>query len=82
MKSSFTSLIPALVTKLRDFISVPVPDIDVEVLSLRVPSLWSDESSTVELSVLPSGMSVMILVAPVALPVPENVIVVSESLWK
>ena len=63
------------VTNLRDVIDVPVPVIDVGDSSLRVPSLLSDEP-TLELST----NSVMIPVAPVALPMPENVSVVGESL--
>ena len=67
------------VTNLRDVIDVPVPVIDVGDLSLRVPSLLSDEP-TLELSGILSTNSVMIPVAPVALPMPENVSVVGESL--
>ena len=58
---------------------LPVPIIDVGDSSLRVPSLLSDEP-TLELSGILSTNSVMIPVAPVALPMPENVSVVGESL--
>ena len=68
-----------IVTNLRHAIGVPVPVVDVGDLSLRVPSLLSDEP-TLELSRLLSTNSVMIPVAPVALPSPENVTVVGESL--
>ena len=47
--------------------------------SLDVPSLLSDEP-TLELSGILSTNSVMIPVAPVALPMPGNVSVVGESL--
>ena len=67
------------VTNLRDVIDVPVPVIDVGDSSLRVSSLLSDEL-TLELSGILSTNSVMIPVAPVALPMPENVSVVGESL--
>ena len=67
------------VTNLRDVIDVPVPVIDVEDSSLRVPSLLSDESTLV-LSGILSTNSVMIPIAPVALPMPENVSIVGESL--
>ena len=60
------------VTNLRDVIDVPVPAIDVGDSSLRVPSLLSDES-TLELSGILSTNPVIIPVAPVALPMPENV---------
>ena len=60
------------VTNLRDVIDVPVPVIDVGDSSLRVHSLLSDES-TLELSGILSTNSVIIPVAPVALPMPENV---------
>ena len=52
-----------------DVIDVPVPVVDVGDSSLRVPSLFSDESPTVQLSGLQSGTSVMFLVVYVALPV-------------
>ena len=61
------------VTNLRDVIDVPLPVVDVGDSSLRVPSLLSD-GSTQELSGL------LIPVAPVALPMPENVSVVGKSL--
>ena len=64
-----------IVTNLRDVIDVPVPVIDVGDSSLRVPSLLSDEL-TLELSGILSANSVIIPVAPVALPMPENVSVV------
>ena len=67
------------VTNLRDVIDVPVHVIDVGDSSLRVPSLLGDEP-TMELSEILSTNSVMIPVAPVALPMPENVSVVGESL--
>ena len=67
------------VTNLRDVIDVPVPVIDVGDSSLRAPSLLSDES-TLELSGILSTKSVMIPVAPVALPMPANVSVVGENL--
>ena len=67
------------VTNLRDVIDVPVPVIDAGDSSLRVPSLLSDEP-TLELSGILSTNSVMIPVAPVALPLPENVSVVGGSL--
>ena len=67
------------VTNLRDVIDIPVPVIDVGDSSLRVPSLLSDEP-TVELSGILSTNSVMIPVAPVALPMPNNVSVVGENL--
>ena len=67
------------VTNLRDVIDVPVPVIDVGDSSLRVPSLFSDEP-TLELSGILSTNSVMIPVAPVVLPMPENVSLVGESL--
>ena len=67
------------VTSLRDVIDVPVPVVDVGDSSLRVPSLLSDEP-TLELSGILSLNSVMIPVAPVALPMPENISVVRESL--
>ena len=70
---------PNNVTNLRDVIDVPVPVIDVGYSSLRVPSHLSDEP-TLELSGVLSTNSVMIPVAPVALPTPENVSVVGESL--
>ena len=60
-------------------IDVPVPVIDVGDSSLRVPSLSSDEP-TLESSGILSTYSVMIPVAPVALPMPEIVSVVGESL--
>ena len=60
------------VTNLRDVIDVPVPVIDVGDSSLRVPSFLSDEP-TLELSGILGTNSVMIPVAPVALPMPENV---------
>ena len=63
------------VTNLCDVIDIPVPAIDVGDSSLRVPSLLSDEP-TLELSGILSTNSV----APVALPMPENVSVVGESL--
>ena len=66
-------------TNLRDVIDVPVPIIDAGDSSLRVPSLLSDEP-TLELSGILSTNSVMIPVAPVALPMPGNVSVVGESL--
>ena len=67
------------VTNLRDVIDVPVPVIDVGDSSPRVPSLLSDEP-TLELSGILSTNSVMIPVVTVALPMPENVSVVGESL--
>ena len=63
---------PINVTNLRDVIDVPVPVIDVGDSSLRVPSLLSDEP-TLEFSGILCTNSVMIPVAPVALPMPENV---------
>ena len=66
---------PNIVTNLRDVIDVHVPVIDVGDSSLRVPSLLNDEP-TLELSGILSTNSVMIPVAPVALPVSA----VSESL--
>ena len=69
----------SIVTNLRDVIDVPVPVVDVGDSSLGVPSLSSDEP-IVELSGILSVNSVMIPVAPVALPLPENVSVVGESL--
>ena len=62
--------------------SVPVPIIDVRDSSLRVPSLLSEKSPTLELSDLPSRTSAIFSVAPVALPVPENVIVVGVALYQ
>ena len=67
------------VTNLRDVIDVPVPVIDVGDSSLRMPSLLSDEP-TLELIGILSPNSVMIPVAPVALPMPEHVSVVGDSL--
>ena len=67
------------VNNLRDVIDVPVPVIDVGDSSLCVPSLLSDEP-TLELSGILSTNSVMIPVAPVALPMPEHVSVAGESL--
>ena len=66
------------ITNLHDVIDVPVPVIDVGDSSVRVPSLLSDEP-TLELSGILSTNSVMIPVAPVALPMPANVSVVGES---
>ena len=60
------------VSNLRDVIDVPVPVIDVGDSSLRVPSLLSDEP-TLELNGILSAKSEIIPVAPVALPMPENV---------
>ena len=60
-----------IVTNLRDVIDVPVPVVDVGDSSLRVPSLLSVES-TLELSGILRTNSVMIPVAPAALPMPEN----------
>ena len=57
-----------VVTNLRDVVDIPVPDIDVEDSSLRVPSLLSDEP-TLELRGILSTNSVMVPVAPVALPI-------------
>ena len=77
-----------IVTNLRDVIDVPLPIIDVGDSSLRVPSLLSDEP-TLELSWLlstNSGVNLVtpvalaVEVAPVTLPLPENVSVVGESL--
>ena len=68
---------PINVTNLRDVIDVPVPVIDVGDSSLRVPSLLSDEL-TVELSGLLSRNSVMIPVAPVALPLPEMYLLLAK----
>ena len=62
-----------IVSNLRDVIDVPVPVVDVRDSSLRVPSLSSDEP-TLELSGL------LIPVAPVALPMPENVSAVGKIL--
>ena len=70
---------PNNVTNLRDVIDVPAPVVDVGDSALRVPSVLSDEP-TLELSGLLSMNSVMIPVAPVALPLPENVSAVGESL--
>ena len=67
------------VSNLSDVIEVPIPVIDVGDSSLRVPSLLSDEPN-LELSEILGTNSVMIPVAPVALPMPENVPVVGESL--
>ena len=69
---------PNNVTNLRDVIDVPVRVVDVGDSCLRVPSLLSDEP-TLELGGLLITNSVMIPVAPVALPMPENVSVVGES---
>ena len=68
-----------IVTNLRDVIDVPLPVVDVGDSFLHVPSLLSDEP-TLELSGILSTNSVMIPIAPVALPMPENVSVVDESL--
>ena len=70
---------PNNVTNLRDVIDVPAPVVDVGDSALRVPSVLSDEP-TLELSGLLSMNSVMIPVAPVALPLLGNVSVVGESL--
>ena len=67
------------VTNLRDVIDVPVPVIDVGDSSLHLPLLLRDEP-TLELSGILSTNSAMIPVAPVALPMPENVSIVGESL--
>ena len=67
------------VTNLRDVIDVPVPVTDVGDSFLRVPSLLKDEP-TLELSGILSINSVTIPIAPVALPMPEYVSVVGESL--
>ena len=61
--SAVADSLPNNVTNLRDVIDVPVPVIDVGDSSLRVPTL--------ELSGILSINSVMIPVAPVALPMPE-----------
>ena len=68
-----------IVSNLRDVIDVPVPVVDVRDSSLRVPSLSSDEP-TLELSGLLITNSLMIPVAPVALPMPENVSAVGKIL--
>ena len=77
--SAVADSLPNNFTNLRDVIDVPVPAIDVGDSSLRVPSLISDEA-ILELSGILSINSVMIPVAPVALPMLENVSVVVESL--
>ena len=75
--STVADLSPKNVT--NDVVDVPVPVLDVGDSSLRVPSLLSDEP-TLELSGILSTNSVMIPVPTVALPMPENVSVVGESL--
>ena len=77
--SAVADSLPNNVTNLRDVIDGPVPVVDVGDSSLRLLSLLSD-GTTVELSGFLSSNSVMIPVAPVALPMPENVSVVGESL--
>ena len=66
--STVADSLPNNVTNLRDVIDVPVPLIDVGDSSLCVPSLLNDEP-TLELSGILSTNSVMIPVAPDALPV-------------